>query len=60
VNPFASWTAGQPWWVTLLLLPAIVLAAVVARVLRDVLLAALAAIGLAIAVVLVAWRRRRR
>jgi hypothetical protein len=59
VSPFTSWTSGEPWWVTLLLLPALVLAAVLARVLRAVLLAAslagVAAIGLAIW----AWRRRR-
>ena len=31
MSPFTSWTDGQPWWVTLLLLPALVMAALAAR-----------------------------
>ena len=55
---FTQWIDGQPWWVTLLLLPALVLAAIVTRVVRYALVigAAMAVVGLAVA----AWRWRRR
>ena len=56
---FTQWIDGQPWWVTLLLLPALVLAAVATRVVRYALMigAALVVVGLAVAVW--SWRRRR-
>ena len=55
---FTQWTDGQPWWVTLLLLPALVLAAVATRMVRYALLvgAAVVVVGVAVAV----WSRRRR
>ncbi len=55
---FNQWIDGRPWWMTLLLLPALVIAAVFAKVLRDAVIAgavAVVAIGLAVW----AWRRRR-
>ena len=58
MNPFAAWVNGQPWWVTLLLLPARVLAAVTARVIRLGLLGAVAVS--AAALIAAAWTGRRR
>ena len=56
---FSQWVDGQPWWLTLLLLPALILAAVVAKLLRD----AIVGLGLALAVAAAAavwlWARRR-
>jgi hypothetical protein len=59
VNLFTSWTQGQPWWVTLLLLPAMVLAAVVSRVLRYLVLVIVIAAALGVGLALWGWRRRR-
>ncbi len=56
---FNQWVDGQPWWMTLLLLPAIVLGAIAVKVVRY------AVIAIALFVVLTiglawAWLRRRR
>ena len=59
MNPFTSWIDGQPWWVTLLLLPSLVLAAVAARVVRYGLVAAAVAAALAIGGAVWSWWRRR-
>jgi hypothetical protein len=56
---FNQWIDGQPWWMTLLLLPAIVLGAVAVKVVRYL---AIAAGVLIIAGAGLAWTllRRRR
>ena len=59
MSPFTSWTDGQPWWVTLLLLPALVLAALTAKLIHYVVTAILAVAGLGLAAALWRWRRRR-
>ena len=56
---FAQWIDGQPWWVTLLLLPALVLAAIATRVVRYALLIGAAVATVALAVAVWSWRRRR-
>jgi hypothetical protein len=57
---FSQWVAGQPWWLTLLLLPAIVLAAVVVRVVHYGLIAAGAGLALAMTGGLIWMKRRSR
>ena len=56
---FTQWIDGQPWWVTLLLLPALVLAAIATRVVRYALLIGAAVATVALAVAVWSWRRRR-
>ena len=56
---FTQWIDGQPWWVTLLLLPALVLAAIVERVLHYALVVVLAMAAIAVGVAVWSWRRRR-
>ena len=55
---FSEWVNGQPWWLTLLLLPALVLAAAVAKLVRDAVI--LIGAGLALAAILAAWEWLRR
>ena len=57
-STFNQWVDGQPWWVTLLLLPALVMAAMLARVLRYAAVAAAVALLIGVAAVW-AWRRRQ-
>ena len=56
---FNQWVYGQPWWMTLLLLPAIVLGAVAVKVVRYAVIACGVLVVAAIALVW-AWVRRRR
>ena len=56
---FNQWVDGQPWWMTLLLLPAIVLGAVAVKVVRYAVIACGVLVVAAIALVW-AWLRRRR
>ena len=55
---FNQWIDGRPWWMTLLLLPAIVIAAAFAKLLRDAVIAGVVAI-VVIGLAIWAWRRRR-
>ncbi len=56
---FNQWVDGQPWWMTLLLLPAIVLGAVAVKIARY---AMIAVFVLAVLAGVLAWMlvRRRR
>ena len=56
---FNQWVDGQPWWMTLLLLPAIVLGAVALKVARYAVIA-VAVMGVAVLALVSAWTRRRR
>ncbi len=56
---FNQWVDGQPWWMTLLLLPAIVIGAVAVKVVRYAVVTAAVLVGLGV-VLLWAWLRRRR
>ena len=56
---FNQWVDGQPWWMTLLLLPAIVLGAVAVKVVRYALIAAAVLVVIAVALVCT-WIGRRR
>ncbi len=55
---FNQWVDGQPWWLTLLLLPALVMAAVLARVLRYAALTL--AVALVVGVAAAVWSHSRR
>lgn len=56
---FNQWVDGQPWWMTLLLLPAVVLGAIAVKVVRyAVVVLAVVAILAAVAVWAVVRRRR--
>ncbi len=56
---FNQWVDGQPWWMTLLLLPAIVLGAIAVKVVRYALIAVVV-LGLLAAVLVWGLLRRRR
>ncbi len=56
---FTQWVDGQPWWMTLLLLPAIVLGAIAVKVVRFAVIAAGVSVVLALATAWVLIRRRR-
>ena len=56
---FNQWIDGQPWWMTLLLLPAIVLGAVAVKLARYALIAVVVLVVLAAGLGW-AWFRRRR
>ncbi len=56
---FNQWVDGQPWWMTLLLLPAIVLGAVAVKVVRYAAITAAVLVVLAVALVWMSIRRRR-
>ena len=56
---FNQWVDGQPWWMTLLLLPAIVLGAVAVKVVRYAAITAAVLVVLAVALVWISIRRRR-
>ena len=56
---FNQWVDGQPWWMTLLLLPAIVLGAIALKVVRYGLIAAAVAVVIMAATTWVLIRRRR-
>jgi len=56
---FSQWISGQPWWLTVLMLPVWLVLACIGFVLKQLALAALvlaAAAGVAVLV----WRLRRR
>ena len=56
---FSQWIDGQPWWLTLLLLPALILAAIVAKLLRDAVIVLGLALVLGVATAVWLWARRR-
>ena len=56
---FNQWVDGQPWWMTLLLLPAIVLGAIAVKVVRYALIAVVV-LGLLAAVLVWGLLRPRR
>ena len=56
---FNQWVDGQPWWMTLLLLPAVVLGAMAVKIARYAIIAAAILTVLAIALAF-AWLGRRR
>ena len=56
---FNQWIDGQPWWMTLLLLPAIVLGAMAVKLARYALIAVVVLVVLAAGLGW-AWFRRRR
>ena len=56
---FSQWIDGQPWWLTLLLLPALILAAIVAKLLRDAAIVLGLALVLGVATAVWIWVRRR-
>ena len=55
---FNQWVDGQPWWMTLLLMPVIVLAAVAVRVVRYAVLS-LAVVCVLLVATAWLWTRRR-
>ena len=56
---FNQWVDGQPWWMTLLLLPAIVLGAIAVKIARYAVIAAFIAVILCAAFAWAVLRRRR-
>jgi len=56
---FAQWISGQPWWLTVLMLPVWLVLACIGFVLKQLALAALILAGLA-GLGVVVWRLRRR
>ncbi len=56
---FSQWISGQPWWLTVLMLPVWIVMACIGLALKQIVLAALVLGGLA-AVGVLAWRLRRR
>ncbi len=56
---FSQWISGQPWWLTVLMLPVWIVLACIGFVLKQIGLAALILISVAM-VVFVVWRLRRR
>ncbi len=57
---FNQWVDGQPWWMTLLLLPAVVLGAIAVKVIRYALIAVVIVAVLAGVLAWTVTRRRRR
>ena len=56
---FNQWVDGQPWWMTLLLLPAIVLGAVAVKIARYAMIAVAFLVVLAGVLMWMLVRRRR-
>ena len=56
---FNQWVDGQPWWMTLLLLPAIVLGAVAVKIARYAMIAVVVLVVLAGVLMWMLVRRRR-
>ena len=56
---FNQWVDGQPWWMTLLLLPAIVLGAVAVKIARYAMIAVAVLVVLAGVLMWMLVRRRR-
>ncbi len=56
---FSQWISGQPWWLTVLMLPVWIVLACLGFVLKQIGLALLILLGVA-AVGALAWRLRRR
>jgi len=56
---FSQWISGQPWWLTVLMLPIWIVLACIGFVLKQIGLAVLILAGGAVIAALV-WRLRRR
>ncbi len=56
---FSQWISGQPWWLTILMLPVWIVLACIGFVLKQIVLAALIVAAVA-AVGALVWRVRRR
>ncbi len=56
---FSQWISGQPWWLTVLMLPVWIVLACIGFVLKQIGLAVLILAGVA-AVGALVWRLRRR
>jgi len=56
---FSQWVSGQPWWLTVLMLPVWIILACIGFVLKQIGLAVLIVAGVA-ALGAAVWRLRRR
>ncbi len=56
---FSQWISGQPWWLTVLMLPVWIVIACIGLALKQIVMAALVLVGVTAVGVLV-WRLRRR